>query len=164
MNRIRETSVCGAFACASAAMAVAPAALIFFAFGAGHAEAQCAADQSSCKAAESGTPAPKLANRLDEIGPLLVKCLRLPPTELARPGMRVTLRIAFSRDGSILGEPRFTYVTPGVPVEIKAAYQRALVDMLDHCTPLPITTELGGAIAGRPLVFPIIDTRMDRRA
>lgn len=165
MNRIRNAwpSIWSPFATGATAAAVAT--LAFIAFGPGEARAQCASDHAPCKAAEPATaPSPKLANRLDEIGPLLTRCLRLPPAELARPGMRVTLRISFTRDGAILGEPRFTYVTPGVPVEIKAAYQRALVDMLDRCTPLPITVELGGAIAGRPFIFPIIDTRMDKKA
>lgn len=109
-------------------------------------------------------PAPKLANRLDEIGPLMSRCLQMPPEYMARPGMRVTVRLSFTRDGEILGEPRFTFVTPGVPAEIRAAYQRAVVDMLDRCTPLPITKELGGAIAGRPFVFPIIETRKEKKA
>jgi hypothetical protein len=112
-------------------------------------------------------PAPdrgKLANRLDEIGPLLSKCLQMPPLDIARPGMRVTLRLAFTRDGEILGEPRFTFTTPGVSAEIRAAYQRAAVDMLNRCTPLPITKELGGAIAGRPLVIPIVETRKEKKA
>ena len=106
----------------------------------------------------------KLANRLDEIGALLSKCLQMPPGDIARPGMRVTLRLAFTRDGEILGEPRFTFTTPGVPPEIRAAYQRAAVDMLNRCTPLPITKELGGAIAGRPLVIPIVETRNEKKA
>jgi hypothetical protein len=105
----------------------------------------------------------KLVNRLDEIGPLLSKCLQLPEDSAARPGMRVTLRLAFTRDGAILGEPRFTFTTPAPP-DVKAAYQRAAVDMLNRCTPLPITKELGGAIAGRPFVIPIVDTRYDKKA
>ena len=53
--------------------------------------------------------------------------------------------------------------TPAPP-DVKAAYQRAAVDMLNRCTPLPITKELGGAIAGRPFVIPIVDTRYDKKA
>jgi hypothetical protein len=108
--------------------------------------------------------APKLANRLDEIGPLLSKCLQWPTDDVARAGMRVTLRLAFTRDGEILGEPRFTFTTPGVPVEIRIAYRRAVVDMLNRCTPLPITKELGAAIAGRPFVFGLVETRKEKKA
>ena len=107
---------------------------------------------------------PALANRLDEIGPLLSRCLRMPDYDIARPGMQITVRLAFTRDGAILGEPRFTFSTPGVSPEVRAAYQRAVVDMLNRCTPLPITKELGNAIAGRPFVIPIVETRKEKKA
>jgi hypothetical protein len=107
---------------------------------------------------------PALANRLDEIGPLLSRCLRMPDYDIARPGMQITVRLAFTRDGAILGEPRFTFATPGVSPEVRAAYQRAVVDMLNRCTPLPITKELGNAIAGRPFVIPIVETRKQKKA
>jgi len=106
---------------------------------------------------------PALASRLDEIGPLLSRCLRMPDYDIARPGMQITVRLAFTRDGAILGEPRFTFTTPGVSPEVRAAYQRAAVDMLNRCTPLPITRELGDAIAGRPFVIPIVETRKERK-
>lgn len=104
------------------------------------------------------------ASRLDEIGPMLSRCLQMPSYDIARAGMRVTIRLAFTRDGEILGEPRFTFITPGVPSEVRAAYQRAVVDMLGRCTPLNITKELGGAIAGRPFVIPIVETRKEKKA
>jgi hypothetical protein len=107
---------------------------------------------------------PALANRLDEIGPLLSRCLQMPDYDVARPGMQITVRLAFTRDGAILGEPRFTFTTPGVSPEVRAAYQRAVVDMLNRCTPLPITKELGNAIAGRPFVIPIVETRKEKKA
>ena len=107
---------------------------------------------------------PKPANRLSEIGPLLSRCLQMPDDEVARPGMRITIRVAFTRDGTILGEPRFTFSTPGVSPEVRAVYQRAVVDMLNRCTPLPITRELGDAIAGRPFVIPIVETRKEKKA
>src|SRR5258708_24287144 len=65
---------------------------------------------------------PALANRLDEIGPLLSRCLRMPDYDVARPGMQITVRLAFTRDGAILGQPRFTFTTPRVPPEVRAAY------------------------------------------
>jgi hypothetical protein len=119
--------------------------------------------------AQAGDPAappdhPRLANRLNEIGPLLSRCLQMPAYDVARPGMQITVRLAFTRDGEILGEPRFTFSTPGVPPETRAAYQRAVVDMLNRCTPLPITKELGAAIAGRPFAIPIVETRKEKKA
>ncbi len=88
----------------------------------------------------------------------------MPTYDIARAGMQVTIRLAFTRDGEILGEPRFTFITPGVPSEVRIAYQRAAVEMLGRCTPLNITKELGGAIAGRPFVIPIIETRKEKKA
>jgi hypothetical protein len=35
--------------------------------------------------------------------------------------------------------------------------------MLNRCTPLPITKELGNAIAGRPFVIPIVETRKEKK-
>jgi len=99
------------------------------------------------------------ASRVYELGALLSQCLELPPANEVRNGMRVTLRLAFKRDGALLAEPRFVYVTHEAPPEIKAAYRDAALAMLDRCTPLPITDRLGGAIAGRPFVIPIVETR-----
>jgi hypothetical protein len=107
---------------------------------------------------------PKPANRLSEIGPLLSRCLQMPDYQVARAGMQITVRLAFTRYGAILGEPRFTFSTPGVSPEVRAVYQRAVVDMLNRCTPLPITRELGDAIAGRPFVIPIVETRKEKKA
>jgi len=101
------------------------------------------------------------ADRINEMGPLLSQCLELPPEDEARHGMRVTLKLAFKRDGSLLAPPRFTYVTRNVPADVKDAYREAALAMLERCTPLPITQELGSAIAGRPFVIPIIETRQD---
>ncbi len=97
-------------------------------------------------------------DRLNEIGPLLSKCLELPPDSESQAGMELSLRLAFKRDGELLADPRFTY-TRKAPQRVKAAYHTAALDMLKHCTPLPITDKFGGAIAGRPFVVAIKDTR-----
>jgi hypothetical protein len=98
-------------------------------------------------------------NRINELGPLLSKCLELPPDDEAQTGMQLTLKIAFKRNGELLADPRFTYTTHDAPEKAKAAYHEAALDMLKHCTPLPITDALGGAIAGRPFVVAIKETR-----
>jgi len=102
-------------------------------------------------------------NRLYDLGPLLSKCLEMPPDDEAWAGMRVTLKLAFKRDGELLAAPRFTYTTHDAPADVKTAYQDAARDMLKRCTPLPITASLGGAIAGRPFVIPIIETRTEKK-
>ncbi len=98
-------------------------------------------------------------NRLDEIARLLSKCLALPPDDEAQAGMELALKLAFKRDGELLADPRFTYTTHDAPENVKAAYRAAALDMIKHCTPLPVTDRFGGAIAGRPFVVAIKDTR-----
>jgi hypothetical protein len=99
------------------------------------------------------------ASRINELGPLLSKCLELPPDTEAQAGMELSLKLAFKRDGELLADPRFTYTTHDAPEKAKTAYREAALDMLKHCTPLPITEALGGAIAGRPFVVAIKETR-----
>jgi hypothetical protein len=111
----------------------------------------------------AGPPAPidrdHPLERLNELGPLLSNCLELPPEDDAQAGMQLSLKLAFKRDGELLADPRFTYVTHEAPEKVKAAYEAAALEMLKHCTPLPITDEFGGAIAGRPFVVAIKETR-----
>jgi hypothetical protein len=103
----------------------------------------------------------KPLDRLNEIAPVLSKCLILPPQDLARPGMQVTMRLGFSKAGKVLGAPRFTYITHEAPENVRTAYRSAATDMLDRCQPLPLSKGLGGAIAGRPFVISITDDRRD---
>jgi hypothetical protein len=97
-------------------------------------------------------------DRLDEIARLLSKCLELPPDGQSQAGMELALKLAFKRDGELLADPRFTY-THDASQKVKEAYHAAALDMLKRCTPLPITDKFGGAIAGRPFVVAIRDTR-----
>jgi hypothetical protein len=98
-------------------------------------------------------------DRLNEIAPLLSKCLELPPDGDARAGMELALKLAFKRDGELLADPRFTYTTHEASQKVKEAYHAAAMDMLKRCTPLPVTDKFGGAIAGRPFVVAIEETR-----
>lgn len=98
-------------------------------------------------------------NHINQLGPLLSKCLELPPEDDAQAGMQLSLKLAFKRDGQLLADPRFTYTTHDAPEKVKAAYQAAVLDMIKHCTPLPITDQFGGAIAGRPFVVTVRETR-----
>jgi hypothetical protein len=97
-------------------------------------------------------------DRLDEIGPLLSKCLELPPESSSQAGMEVTMRFAVKRNGELVADPLFTY-TNGAPQNVKAAYHAAALDMFKRCTPLPVTDSFGRALAGHPVVVAIRDTR-----
>jgi hypothetical protein len=104
---------------------------------------------------------PPVLNTLNDIGLALGICwsAHLPPIEQARPGMRVTLMLTFTRTGEIMGEPRFTFVTREASQETKALYQRVAVAAIDTCTPLPFSEALGNAVAGRPGIYPFVDWR-----
>ena len=82
-----------------------------------------------------------------EITQRLWRCLGAA-AEKADDDREITLRIAFQRDGNVLGAPRVTYVKAagaGGPAALRAAMARGL----RACTPLPFTPSLGSAIAGR---------------
>jgi len=104
---------------------------------------------------------PPVLNTLNDIGLALSICwsAHLPPAAQARPGMRVTVMLTFTKTGDILGEPRFTFVTREASPETRALYQRVAVAAIDTCTPLPFSERLGNAVAGRPNIFPFVDWR-----
>jgi hypothetical protein len=109
---------------------------------------------------------PPVLNTLRDIGLALGTCwaAHLPPLAQARPGMRVTVMLTFTKSGDILGEPRFTFVTPEASPETRALYQRVAVAAIDTCLPLPFSEGLGGAVAGRPNIFPFVDWRNQKGA
>ncbi len=104
---------------------------------------------------------PPQLNTLKDVWIALEICWRAnePPLDQARPGMNITVMLAFTKTGALLGEPRFTYLTREASAETKALYQRAVVAAINACTPLPITEALGGALAGRPSLVRFVDQR-----
>jgi hypothetical protein len=64
--------------------------------------------------------------------------------------MQMTVRFSFNVTGEI---------DPGAPEQVRAAYERALLDSLNYCTPLPFSPDLGAAIAGQPYVLRFIESR-----
>jgi hypothetical protein len=102
-------------------------------------------------------------NTIEEVFAAFRACWVPPPPNEARRGTEITVVLSFTRAGEILGEPRFTYFTRGLPTEKRAVYQRAVADALNRCAPLPFTPKLGGALAGRPISIRFIDNRELRR-
>ncbi|HUI97970.1 MAG TPA: hypothetical protein VLX44_19585 [Xanthobacteraceae bacterium] len=100
-------------------------------------------------------------NTLRDVGLALEICWEAnePPLAQARPGMNVTVMLTFTKKGEILGEPRFTYVTPEASQETRALYEQAVVAAINTCTPLPLSEALGNALAGSPKIMPFIDRR-----
>jgi hypothetical protein len=102
-------------------------------------------------------------NTLNDLIATVSACWRPPALEHAYPGMRMTMRFSFSRDGKLIGPPLVTYATPDVTPKTREIYRDAMLQSLESCTPLDLTSGLGGAIAGRPFVFWIVDERDDSR-
>ena len=99
---------------------------------------------------------------LETIGDLfaaLRSCWSPPPSEIARPGMQMSVRFSFKRSGEIIAAPRVTYATAGVPANTRAAYLDAINASLEACAPLKFTSGLGGAVAGRPIAIRYVDNR-----
>src|SRR5882757_4408531 len=99
---------------------------------------------------------------LDTIGDLfaaLRSCWSPPPADSAREGMQMSVRFSFKRTGEIIGAPRLTYATAGVPADTRADYLKAINASLNACAPLKFTGGLGGALAGRPIAIRYVDNR-----
>ena len=64
---------------------------------------------------------------------------------------QLTVRLSLKRNGEILGQPLITYQTPGASEDERAALHAAVAAALARCTPLPISDELGGILAGHPI-------------
>ncbi len=104
---------------------------------------------------------------LDSIGDLfaaLRSCWSPPPADTAREGMQMSVRFSFKRSGDIIGTPRLTFATAGVPADTRATYLKAINASLEACVPLKFTGNLGGAIAGRPIAIRYVDNRGMKRA
>jgi hypothetical protein len=99
---------------------------------------------------------------LDNIGDLfaaLRSCWTPPSASSAKEGMQMTVRFSFKRSGDMIGPPRVTFATAGVPADIRDTYFKAISASLDGCVPLKFTGGLGGALAGRPIAIRYVDNR-----
>jgi hypothetical protein len=101
-------------------------------------------------------------HQIDNIGDLfaaLRACWLAPDRDDAHDDLQMSIRFAFKRTGEIVGEPRVTYTTPGLADDTRKVFRRAITEALDRCTPMPFSTGMGGAIAGRPIAIRYIDKR-----
>lgn len=99
---------------------------------------------------------------LDTIGDLFAElrsCWLPPPPDNAREGMQMSVRFSFNKSGGMIGPPRMTFATAGVPADTRATYLQAINTSLDTCLPLKFTDGLGGALAGRPIAIRYVDNR-----
>ena len=99
---------------------------------------------------------------LDNIGDLfaaLRSCWTPPQADSAKEGMQMTVRFSFKRSGDLIGPPRMTFATAGVPSEVRETYFKAINDSIGACVPLKFTGNLGGTLAGRPIAIRYVDNR-----
>lgn len=78
----------------------------------------------------------------------LVACFR-PPEELARRVNEVTVRLAFTAAGGVIGSPRITYTNLPLDDPRRALLVDAFLKGVADCLPLRFTPAMGSAIAGR---------------
>jgi allophanate hydrolase subunit 1 len=91
--------------------------------------------------------------RVDSIKDVVARlrtCWKPPPASRANPGIDITVRVSFDRDGHILGRPRISYESEQATDNDRIAYRIAVMEALQRCTPMPFTEGMAGAVAGRP--------------
>ena len=99
---------------------------------------------------------------LDTIGALFAElrsCWSPPPPDVSREGMQMSVRFSFKRSGDMIGPPRLTFATAGVPADTRETYLKAINASLQACIPMKFTDGLGGALAGRPIAIRYVDNR-----
>ncbi|HYY38089.1 MAG TPA: hypothetical protein VE801_10170 [Xanthobacteraceae bacterium] len=115
--------------------------------------------------ASAAAQAPQLPlNTLEEVSAALRACWVPPALDQSRPGMQITVRMSFRRNGELFGHPRITFESAGASDDERLAYRIAVANMLQRCAPLPFTETLGNALAGRPFTIRFIDQRKLKQA
>jgi len=64
---------------------------------------------------------------------------------------QVTVRLSFTLDGRVIGEPRIVYARSGAGKADDAGLARSMLAAVRKCTPLRFSATLGSAIAGQVL-------------
>lgn len=94
---------------------------------------------------------------LKAIGPYVAQCWKAPVQKPAGIEVELVVGFALRRDGSVIGEPRITYLSPGLSKPLRDNYLDAVRKMLEACAPIPLSPELGAAIAGRQHRLRLVD-------
>jgi hypothetical protein len=64
---------------------------------------------------------------------------------------QVTVRVSFTRNGAVIGEPRIVFVQSSGGRADDPALVHSMVTAIRDCTPLHFSAQLGSAIAGQVL-------------
>lgn len=99
-------------------------------------------------------PAPTGAlERPAQISDALLRCWRPPAAEVQQ---EITVRLAFRRDGDLMGEPRITFISPAQGAERRAALRNSMLRAISLCVPMRFTPAMASTIAGRPFAIRFI--------
>jgi hypothetical protein len=97
-----------------------------------------------------GAPAvqaqPPLVTRVHGIATGLAACWRPPHAD-----DQVTVRMSFTRDGAVIGEPRIVYAYSSAGAADDSELAQSMLTAVRDCTPLHFSSRLGSAIAGQVL-------------
>jgi hypothetical protein len=102
-------------------------------------------------------------NTIKDLHHALGKCWIWPSQRDSSGHMDLTVMLSFHADGELFGG-RITHVSRDVSDNERDLYFVALETMVRRCARLPMSRALGAAIAGRPFIFRITDTRNQKRA
>jgi hypothetical protein len=94
--------------------------------------------------AEAQTP----VTRVHGIATGLAACWRPPHDD-----DQVTVRLSFTRDGAVIGEPRIVFARSSGGPAGDAALGHSMLAAIRDCTPLHFSARLGSAIAGQVLAI-----------
>ncbi|MGB7973551.1 MAG: hypothetical protein WCF81_04210 [Roseiarcus sp.] len=89
---------------------------------------------------------PPLVTRVHGIATGIAACWRPPHDD-----DQVTVRMSFTRDGAVIGEPRIVFAQSSSGRADDAALAHSMATALRDCTPLHFSAQLGSAIAGQVL-------------
>jgi hypothetical protein len=101
---------------------------------------------------------PELHNRYD-MQRALIDCLESVRAPECGLEIRLTVRFTFNAHGAFEGTPRLIYAAPPVANDMRAKYEKAIVETLGRCTPLNFSRDFGSTIAGTPLLLRLVRSR-----
>ncbi len=96
---------------------------------------------------------PALAEPANTLIALYAELNRCLATVRVAEGTDVTVRFMLNRRGALIGKPQITHAQWAGDEAQRRASAASIAEGFDHCLPASITDRLGGAIAGRLIVY-----------
>ena len=89
---------------------------------------------------------PPVVTRVHGIATGIAACWRPPHDD-----DQVTVRLSFTRDGAVIGEPRIVYARSSGGAADDSGLAQSMLTAIRECAPLHFSARLGSAIAGQVL-------------